>query len=401
MTGTDASRQESGFAVITKRFLDRVEAWLDGARSFNDSLKANAWTETDLDPIVMQMHKFAGSARTFGFEDLNDAAREAEEALLELQFAPCNPSRERAIQAMDRFFVEAEVATRGPTTPSGAEAARAEAGEDRAEPAPGAPDKYHVFIVCGEDEVRDLVDRSLAGSGVRISSGVTGDQAMDRLDALAKRAEEDHPDLLILDVDMPGARGVDILSFVKTQTGLGDVPVLMLTRRDADETVSSGLPVGAPDCVVMPSDVADLRERVLGTLERRSKTILVVDDDHLLSELLQSRLHQAGFTVHTAEHGLLALERIRTLRPDLVILDVMMPGLDGISVLRQVKEEPALADIPILMLSRKTGAVAIGTSFEIGAHDYVTKPFDLEDLVARAKGILRRGERDHRASPPR
>jgi two-component system phosphate regulon response regulator PhoB len=118
--------------------------------------------------------------------------------------------------------------------------------------------------------------------------------------------------------------------------------------------------------------------------------ILVVDDEPDLLELARFNLDQAGFQVEVAETGEEGLERLRRSRPDLVILDLMLPGLSGEEVCRRLRADPGLADLPVIMLTAKGEEVDRVVGFELGADDYVTKPFSPRELVLRVKAVLRR-----------
>jgi DNA-binding response OmpR family regulator len=117
------------------------------------------------------------------------------------------------------------------------------------------------------------------------------------------------------------------------------------------------------------------------------KTILVVDDAPNIVELVQLYLEGAGFATLTATDGPAAVELHRAHRPDLVILDLMLPGMDGFEVCRAIRRE---ADTPVLMLTARSDDVDAIVGLELGADDYVTKPFNPRALVARVKAILRR-----------
>jgi DNA-binding response OmpR family regulator len=121
-----------------------------------------------------------------------------------------------------------------------------------------------------------------------------------------------------------------------------------------------------------------------------SQRILVVDDDHQIVRLVQSYLQQSGFTVLTAFDGEEALHAIRREKPDLVVLDLMLPKRDGLDVTRIVRSDEALAAIPILMLTARVEDVDKLIGLELGADDYLTKPFNPSEVVARVKAILRR-----------
>lgn len=121
-----------------------------------------------------------------------------------------------------------------------------------------------------------------------------------------------------------------------------------------------------------------------------AQTILVVDDDANIVRLVRSYLEQAGFCVESAADGKSALQAVRTLRPDLVVLDLMLPGMDGLSVTQSVRMDPTLAATPILMLTARIDDVDRIVGLEMGADDYVTKPFNPREVLARVKAILRR-----------
>jgi DNA-binding response OmpR family regulator len=116
-------------------------------------------------------------------------------------------------------------------------------------------------------------------------------------------------------------------------------------------------------------------------------TILIVDDEQPIVDLVASYLGAEGFTCHRAFDGPGALSLARAIRPDLVILDVMLPGLDGVEVCRRLHQETA---VYVLMLTARTDEVDKLIGLSVGADDYLTKPFSPRELVARVKAILRR-----------
>ena len=118
--------------------------------------------------------------------------------------------------------------------------------------------------------------------------------------------------------------------------------------------------------------------------------ILVCDDDPLMVELIEFRLAAKGFEVVTAEDGQAALELARTERPDLIILDAMMPRTDGFQALAALKADPALATIPVIMLTARRAEKDILAALESGADDYLVKPFIPDELFARLSKILAR-----------
>ncbi len=116
--------------------------------------------------------------------------------------------------------------------------------------------------------------------------------------------------------------------------------------------------------------------------------ILVCDDDPLLVQLVEFRLRAKDFEVETAADGEEALAQIRNNPPDLVVLDAMMPGIDGFELLVRIKEDDQLAKIPVVMLTARKGEKDIVSALERGAADYLVKPFIPDELLARIQRIL-------------
>ncbi len=121
-----------------------------------------------------------------------------------------------------------------------------------------------------------------------------------------------------------------------------------------------------------------------------AQRVLVVDDDRNIVRLVRSYLEQAGLTVLAAYDGETAMHAIRHDRPDLIVLDLMLPGRSGWDITRWLRADPHLADIPILMLTARVEDEDKIQGLELGADDYLTKPFNPLEVVARSKAILRR-----------
>lgn len=118
-----------------------------------------------------------------------------------------------------------------------------------------------------------------------------------------------------------------------------------------------------------------------------SPTLLLIEDDTAVSSSLQRRLRFEGFEVHVADRGEIALELMPTLSPDLILLDVMLPGLDGFVVAEKIR---SLSNVPILMLTARDSVEDRVSGLERGADDYLIKPFELPELLARIRALLRR-----------
>jgi DNA-binding response OmpR family regulator len=122
------------------------------------------------------------------------------------------------------------------------------------------------------------------------------------------------------------------------------------------------------------------------------KTVLVIDDEKDLIKLVDYHLSREGYLVIGAKDGLQGLETAKKHKPDLILLDIMLPGMDGWEVCKHLKKSTELSRIPVIMLTARTQEMDKVLGLELGADDYITKPFSPRELVARVKAILRRSE---------
>jgi DNA-binding response OmpR family regulator len=135
-------------------------------------------------------------------------------------------------------------------------------------------------------------------------------------------------------------------------------------------------------------------------VSQRRKTILIVEDDPDISQLVKHYLEKDGFHTHIAKTGLEAQKLVVSEHPDLVILDLMLPEMDGLEVCKGLRNRPETASLPIMMLTAKNEESDTIIGLELGADDYVTKPFSPKELVARVKALFRRLERTSEDKPP-
>ena len=124
--------------------------------------------------------------------------------------------------------------------------------------------------------------------------------------------------------------------------------------------------------------------------DREQPVVLAADDEEDILELIAFRLERSGYTVVQAHDGAEAFELARSSQPDLAVLDVMMPKMDGFEVTRRLREEEATSKMPIILLTARTQEADIQRGFDVGADDYIRKPFSPQELSARVQAILGR-----------
>lgn len=130
-----------------------------------------------------------------------------------------------------------------------------------------------------------------------------------------------------------------------------------------------------------------------------NEKVLIVDDELNILELLEFNLKKEGFDVLRADTGEMAVSLLEQARPDIVLLDQMLPGIDGLNVLKKMRANEAFADIPVIMVTARSEEIDKIVGLELGADDYITKPFSVRELCARVKALLRRTKRSDTQLP--
>jgi PAS domain S-box-containing protein len=211
-----------------------------------------------------------------------------------------------------------------------------------------APDAPLILVIDDNPDVFYLMQENLAEAGYQVVGALSGD------DGLAK-ARELNPFTITLDIMMPVKDGWQVLHELKADPRTRSIPVVLLTIVDKK---ALGYHLGAADYLVKPIEEAALLEvfnRLAepGTI-RQPERILVVDDDPHVFDMVRELLEETDYTVDCAVNGIEALEAIRQESPDAVLLDLLMPELDGFGVLEQLAQNPQYRDIPVIVLTAKT-----------------------------------------------
>ena len=202
-----------------------------------------------------------------------------------------------------------------------------------------------VLVVDDDPNARELLRRHLQRSGYAVRMAANGEQAL----LLARKLQ---PDVVTLDVLMPQMDGWAVLATMKADAVLADIPVIMVT---ITENQSIGFALGAADYLIKPID----RDRLVRALEKccprgAPRHVLIVEDDGPASELMRRTLQQIDCSVTEAENGRVGLERLNEAVPDAILLDLMMPEMDGFEFVMQVRAEARWRHIPVIVVTAKS-----------------------------------------------
>ena len=247
-------------------------------------------------------------------------------------------------------------------------------GDDPERPAaPGLlrkPARKQVLVVENEMPTRNLLVAELSRVGYRVVEAATDREAVE----IVRRAA---PDLIILDIYQPGEDGSEALTSLRAALDGQDVPILVVSVVGEK---CKGMVVGANDYLAKPIRQEDLLEKVSSLIGAGDRCVLVADDDPSIAAAIGYALGQQGFTVCTACDGLDTLNQIEQHRPNLIVLDLMMPKLDGYEVLKVMRNHDAWRDIPVLVLTALDMDTARVKAFKLGADAFFEKSGGLDRL---------------------
>jgi CheY-like chemotaxis protein len=202
-----------------------------------------------------------------------------------------------------------------------------------------------VLVIDDDATALDLIGRFLTGEGYRVITAPGGEEGL-------RLAREHHPDLITLDVLMPHMDGWAVLSSLKADPALADIPVILVTMTD-DRNM--GYTLGASGFLTKPID----RDQLGAVLRKYAPsgnvgaTALIVDDDPAIREMMRRGVEGAGWKVVEAANGREALERVARAVPDLILLDLMMPEMDGFECVDRLRANEAWRGIPVLIVTAK------------------------------------------------
>jgi PAS domain S-box-containing protein len=285
------------------------------------------------------------------------------------------------------------------------------------EKAPMTPYQPHLLLV-DDDPAAIRVMQTLLSEYPNQQFALSGPAAL-------SIARDSRPDLILLDMNLPGMSGLEVCDVMRADPTLSGVPIIMVTAQDRAELEVLALERGASDFVSKPLQADQFRARVRAQLCLRramdqgmrgrpalsptrleipeAPRLLVVDDDVAAILALRSALEHIG-QFYFATASARALQLVRMVEPDLILLDAHMPGIDGFELCRLLKTDPASRHVPVVFVTRFSDAQSEAKALDIGAADFVSKPYTAAVLQARVRNLLelkRRYDEDLRSAGER
>lgn len=264
--------------------------------------------------------------------------------------------------------------------------------------------RSQILLVDDDASTIQLLGHMLAQEG-EIRFTTSGTEAL-------RMVDETPPDLILLDIDMPEKNGLEICRTLQANPRLAQVPVIILTSHAQAATEVWALEVGATDFIAKPLIASQVLARVRSQLRRlegeasgegardpeagpRGTRILIVDDDAGAIQCIRLALGTSADQFQFATSGEEALRAVAKTPPDLVLLDAQMPGIDGFEVCRRLQANPAFSHVPIVFVTRFSDPASEARAMDLGASDFIGKPYKPAVLKARVRNILRRKLQAH------
>lgn len=269
--------------------------------------------------------------------------------------------------------------------------------------------KIKILIIEDEESLVNVLEKKLLYEGYEVSVARDGQEGMDKVKA-------NNPNLILLDIVMPKMNGFEVLENLKKDKKFSSIPVIVLSNSGYSIDLDKALDLGATDCLVKAEfDLDEVIKKIEKTIGKEnfpkkelkdegkqslnqenssqnnngSKKILIVEDDKFLRDLCLKKLEKNSFKVSTAFDGEEGLKKIKEEKPILVLLDIVLPGLSGFEVLKQIKANSQTASVPVIILSNLGQKEDIEKGMNLGAEDYIIKADNTpNEIIEKVKTVM-------------
>ncbi len=275
----------------------------------------------------------------------------------------------------------------------------------------------NILVVEDDATLRTVIEDKLTKSGYTVELAVDGKDAMDKLHA------ESHPDLILLDVIMPRKNGMEVLEEMHSDINLSAIPVIMLSNSGQTADKDRAKELGAKDFLMKETtDMEEILEKVQALIgggmpmskqdggvpsksrftidlnetvpaqnadAKKGQRLLTVEDDQFLRKLFVQKFTTAGFTVKDAEDAKEAFSILENWKPEIILLDLILPDISGFEILATLKKDERLKNIPIIILSNLGQKQDIDRAMSLGAEGFMVKAsFTLEEITEHVQKVL-------------
>lgn len=246
--------------------------------------------------------------------------------------------------------------------------------------------KKTILVVEDEEPLIETLKLKLEKEGFAVVTAEDGEEGI-------KKAESAKPDIILLDLLLPKVKGEDVLAYLKKHAELKKIPVIIISNSGQPVEIKKLLENGADDYIIKADfTIDDILERVHNTLEKQSgrPDVLVAEDETFLRTVLAKKLRLLGFRVLTTLDGDITLKMILEMKPKVVLLDLLMPGISGIEVLHALKNNTShdRSLTKVIILSNYSGKEDEPVIRKMTSGYFIKSNFDIDDIVAKIKELL-------------
>ena len=272
-----------------------------------------------------------------------------------------------------------------------------------------AAKKIKILIIEDEKALVDILEKKLLYEDYEVSIARDGEEGI-------KKVKEIRPDLILLDIVIPKMNGFEVLENLNKDKRFSSIPVIVISNSGYSVDLDKALELGAVDYLIkaefdldkiiekiekilFESDFSQKEDKEDQNLDKKKeisfqssknlKRILIVEDDLFLSDLCSKKLKKAGFEVLKVFDGQDGLKKIKEEKPALVLLDIVLPGLSGFEVLKQIKTNPESASVPVIILSNLGQKEDVQRGITLGAEDYIVKAnYTPSEIIEKIKKVM-------------
>ncbi|OGD31455.1 hypothetical protein A3C91_04155 [Candidatus Azambacteria bacterium RIFCSPHIGHO2_02_FULL_52_12] len=266
------------------------------------------------------------------------------------------------------------------------------------------PKKMKIALIEDEEVLSSVLENKLKKEGFEVFTAMDGEAGLALITAI-------RPDLILLDILMPKMDGFGVLTHLSQDKELAKIPVIIISNSGQPVEIDKALALGVKDYLVKaefdPQEVLDKikkqlhmpsapSEAVAQTPEEKAKRIdvkafriLLVEDDNFLRDLIYHKMTKEGFTVEQGLDGEDGLKKAIESKPHLILLDLILPGIDGFEVLKKIREEETIKQVPVIILSNLGQKDDIEKGMKLGATDYLIKAHNTPgEIIEKVRGVL-------------
>tara|TARA_R110002072_G_scaffold87121_1_gene196530 strand:+ start:93 stop:1196 length:1104 start_codon:yes stop_codon:yes gene_type:complete len=354
----------AAFEALRLDYIERLNKTVLDISAFENKISEGKSIKEDYESMYFLIHGLAGTGTTFGFPQITELA-----ASIELSLKNITQSEQINLEDVARLKQCCKDAAEQNHKPQ-------DTNDNASLPSPST--KFNILIIDDDDELSSLLKIQLEQQGIIVSTMPNGNDAIEHLN-------HHQPDLIVLDIMMPGMDGHEVLKTLKSNVKYKSTPVIMLTSRHDNNDISNAFDKGIIDYIVKPFEPESIMVKIKDVLEASRRTILVVESDPLVKDLIIEIYKEHGFNVVSCDKGLEAWKLITTTPPDLVIIDWMLPNMDALALMKNIKNDPTTHKIPFIILAAEDANDDAFSTIE----NRVIRPFVPRDLVKRSVALMR------------